>query len=424
MIYVSYHPLMKVYYLNSQQTVVSQREDSHYYAVCENGLEIIQESFNCYDPTCEEQFILLDNSHNLTSPGYPNPYPPRLDCTWIIFADKKSYETLIIARVKQFELEKGFDFLTVGNGDVAGENEIVELTGVLKVRTITSSMSSMWFALKTDNTGNQLGYRLELEQIPVSDADDVCKDEYEYNCGSGFCVTLEAECDRFVDCYVNQADEKRCAYTDCPGSYLCAKVSGEDILKCVTMEEVCDGRLGCDGGDDETRCDIKRCPEECKCAYQGRNLKIDCSEGWSMDTINNMAKTTNTLTLTGGNISAVEPGLFKGLFELHTLSLERNSIDHLEQDAFDGLTNLTWLDLSFNNISRLASHTFRGLPQLIVLVLTRGSRTDTPVKVDKGGFSGLSSLKNLVYQTDWYPTISSKRGYDYHIQTQHNSILM
>ncbi|XP_072017018.1 uncharacterized protein [Amphiura filiformis] len=359
--------------------------------------------------------------HSLTSLGYPNPYPPDLDCQWVISADND--EILIVARVKNFELEKGYDFLTIGNGPVARMDAIAELTGVVpNVRAITSSTSSMWFALKTDSTGNKLGYRLELEQIRVSDVGGVCKVDEEYHCGSGFCVTSGARCNGFIDCYVNQKDESHCAYVTCPGSYLCDEVPDVNISKCVTMDEVCDGQIGCPGGDDETECDTKRCPADCKCAYQGNqgtNLQTDCSEGWSMETITNMSRTTNTLTLTGGRISAVEPGLFKGMFALHTLSLEDNSVDRLEEGVFDGLANLTWLDLSRNNISKLIRHVFRGLPQLKelylsdipistiqtdtfleitkleILVLIRQIITDTPIDVEKGGFRGLTSLKKL-----------------------------
>ncbi|XP_072017468.1 uncharacterized protein [Amphiura filiformis] len=207
---------------------------------------------------------------------------------------------------------------TVGNGPVVSVDAIAELTGVLKVRAITSSTSSMWFVLKTDSTGNKLGYRLELEQIPASAAGGICRVD-EYHCGSGFCVTSEAECDGFIDCYVNKADEDRCANITCPGSYLCDKVPDVNISMCVTMEEVCDGQIGCPGGDDEIDCDIKRCPVECNCTYQDNDLQIDCNDGWSTETIQNMARTANTLQLTGGLLSAVEPGLFKGIFALHTL---------------------------------------------------------------------------------------------------------
>ena len=54
------------------------------------------------------------------------------------------------------------------------------------------------------------------------------------------------------------------AYIYCPGSYLCGKVPGVNISRCVLMEDVCDGRMGCPGGDDETQCG--RCTENiCKC---------------------------------------------------------------------------------------------------------------------------------------------------------------
>ncbi|XP_072017959.1 uncharacterized protein [Amphiura filiformis] len=396
--------------------LVTDVEDGDY-TLCQNGLEIIHESFQCY-VTCGPRSILLDSLTNLTSPGYPSSYPPDLDCHWIIIVvDNKNYESLIVARVKDFELEEGFDILTVGNGQVTRENLIAVLTGVLKVRAITSSTSSMWFALKTDSTVNKFGYRFELEQIPVSAAEGVCNKMDEYNCGSGFCVTLDAECDGFVDCYVNQADENRCVNVTCPGSYMCEQVPDVNISKseCVMMEEVCDGQEGCPEGDDETQCDKNRCPEECKCAYKENILHINCTEGWSMDTIQNMAKTVNRLNLTGGLVSSVEPGLFKGLLALHTLSLENSSINHLEQGAFDGLTNLTWLDLSRNNISNLSSHGFRGLPQLKelyllgvpistiqtdaflettqleILVLIRRSGTETKIDVSHG----LNSLKEL-----------------------------
>ncbi|XP_072016509.1 cubilin-like [Amphiura filiformis] len=288
------------------------------HSVTGQGFSLLVTDVEDEESTCGLRTIFLDSSTNMTSPGFPDPYRPNLDCQWVIIADNKKYESLIVARLQFFELEKGFDYLTVGNGRVARKNAITELTGVLKVRTITSSTSSMWFALKTDSTGNKLGYRLELEHIRVSAAVGVCKVD-EYHCGSGFCVTSDAECDGFVDCYVNKADENRCANIKCPGSHLCDEVPGVNISKCVTMEDVCDGQIGCPGGDDEIQCDINRCPDKCSCAYHGNDLQIDCNKGWSKETITSMARTVNALKLTGGLVSGVEPGLFKRLFALHTL---------------------------------------------------------------------------------------------------------
>ena len=44
------------------------------------------------------------------------------------------------------------------------------------------------------------------------------------------------------------------AYIHCPGSYLCGNVPAVNTSTCVTVEEVCDGDIGCPGGDDETHC--------------------------------------------------------------------------------------------------------------------------------------------------------------------------
>ena len=35
---------------------------------------------------------------------------------------------------------------------------------------------------------------------------------------------------------------------------MCDNLPNVNISKCVTMEEVCDGEMGCPGGDDETLC--------------------------------------------------------------------------------------------------------------------------------------------------------------------------
>ena len=77
---------------------------------------------------------------------------------------------VIVARVIFFHLEKGFDYLTIGDGEVEDQaSTIAALTGSLKVSALASSMSNMWMALTTDSTGHLEGYRFELEQIPAAD---------------------------------------------------------------------------------------------------------------------------------------------------------------------------------------------------------------------------------------------------------------
>ena len=79
---------------------------------------------------------------------------------------------VIVVRVIFFHLEKGFDYLTIGDGEVEDQASIIAaLTGNLKVNVLASSMSNMWMALTTDSTGQLEGYRFDLEQIAASDID-------------------------------------------------------------------------------------------------------------------------------------------------------------------------------------------------------------------------------------------------------------
>ena len=45
-----------------------------------------------------------------------------------------------------------------------GVDEVARLTGQVKVRTVTSGRSTMWMMLTSDNTGNMMGFYLQLEE--------------------------------------------------------------------------------------------------------------------------------------------------------------------------------------------------------------------------------------------------------------------
>ena len=72
----------------------------------------------------------------------------------------------ISAEIHEFDLERGFDFLSFGNGEApASDNIIARLTGTTKLRRLASVGSKMWILFTTDNVVNNLGFHFEIKQI-------------------------------------------------------------------------------------------------------------------------------------------------------------------------------------------------------------------------------------------------------------------
>ena len=76
---------------------------------------------------------------------------------------------LIVLRIRRFDLETGFDFLTVGNGIIANKDRIAKLTGFSKVRAVSSDSSVIWMILSSDGTGSMAGFLLQIEQISTGE---------------------------------------------------------------------------------------------------------------------------------------------------------------------------------------------------------------------------------------------------------------
>ncbi|XP_072030189.1 uncharacterized protein [Amphiura filiformis] len=158
------------------------------------------------------------------------------------------------------------------------------------------------------------------------------------------------------------------------------------------MSRVCDGKSHCPAGDDEIRCDSKRCPTICKCYYpEMEHLAVECQNGWSTETLRDVPQITKTLFINKGNVTMLALGLLKGYSQLISLSLAENGIFQIQNGTFHGLTSLSWLDLSNNELTTLVDGLFAELLHLRNLFLL-----NVPLKLLYGAtFTGLGTLHTL-----------------------------
>ncbi|XP_072033167.1 uncharacterized protein [Amphiura filiformis] len=373
--------------------------DSSEYSICYDGSKKCDGIHQCLKDKSDEKdcgycgankiFLQESLTHNLPSANFPQTYPSDLHCSWAVETTGEGFRVLV--KIIEFQLERGYDFLIV---DDVIDNErhevtnIARLTGGVKVTKIASVYGQVNMEFVTDRTGGDKGFHLELTQVEHKDG--YCEAN-EFTCGGSICTSIDAKCDGFNDCG-NLRDEQTCDNIMCPGSYLCDRASGDVFQMCVPVDLICDGARDCPEADDETHCDEKRCPEECHCVYENSILRVSCVHGWNTQTLQLVAKTTNALTLSGGNISTLRPGLLKGFAFLKSLSLSNNSIEEILPRAFDGLGNLTWFDISRNKLRILRSRIFEELVVLHELFIF-----DNPTEIiQTDAFEGLSMVKYMV----------------------------
>lgn len=101
-------------------------------------------------------------SKNITSPGFPSKYPPDIECSWIVICTE-GYR--VSANIIELVLERGFDQLTLGNGQALYFNVIARLTGTTKLRVLTSVGSEMWIEFRSDGVVNLEGFVVQFTQV-------------------------------------------------------------------------------------------------------------------------------------------------------------------------------------------------------------------------------------------------------------------
>ncbi|XP_071795842.1 uncharacterized protein [Asterias amurensis] len=382
------------------------------------------DEINCVNETI---YLTKGNSmYNLTSPNYPSNYETNTVCKWSIQSDNAN--GFIQINILDFDTETRYDKVTIFSqglilGDISTTStdvihtetgEELVISGPTKLTSILTSGDEAYIEFTSNYATTRHGFKMEIKMRDSID-DGVCGREGEFHCDNTYvCIAVDAVCDGFVQCGYG-TDENKCSSVSCPEYFQCSR-----SLQCLLWEQVCDGKEQCLLKDDEINCDKNRCPVECDCWYEEGDLYVACQTGWTKETLDNMAATTDVLQLSGRNMSKLEPGNFKRFFRLHTLYLTNNSIEEIAPLSFEGLSRLSWLNISQNDLSVLQQDTFkelinlhgiviqdvplkeiqeaafRGLDQLTTIVLMRGKfGRDNPITVQPGAIQNLAKLRTL-----------------------------
>eukprot|EP00062_Callorhinchus_milii_P016178 gi/632967218/ref/XP_007899854.1/ PREDICTED: CUB and sushi domain-containing protein 3 [Callorhinchus milii] len=109
---------------------------------------------------------------SFVSPNFPFQYDSNAQCVWIITATSRN--KVIQIDFEEFDLEIGYDTLTIGDGGEVGDPTTVlhVLTGSFVPDLIVSKNSQMWLHLQTDESIGSVGFKINFKEIDEESCGD------------------------------------------------------------------------------------------------------------------------------------------------------------------------------------------------------------------------------------------------------------
>ncbi|XP_040499110.1 CUB and sushi domain-containing protein 1 [Ursus maritimus] len=148
----------------------------------------------CRARTCGSN--LRGPSGVITSPNYPVQYEDNAHCVWVITTTDP--DKVIKLAFEEFELERGYDTLTVGDAGKVGDTRTVlyVLTGSSVPDLIVSMSNQMWLHLQSDDSIASPGFKAVYQEIEKGGCGDPGVPAYGKRAGSSFLHgdTLTFEC--------------------------------------------------------------------------------------------------------------------------------------------------------------------------------------------------------------------------------------
>ncbi|XP_027287231.1 CUB and sushi domain-containing protein 3 isoform X2 [Cricetulus griseus] len=138
----------------------------------------------CKVKTCGSN--LQGPSGTFTSPNFPFQYDSNAQCVWVITAVNTN--KVIQINFEEFDLEIGYDTLTIGDGGEVGDPRTVlqVLTGSFVPDLIVSMRSQMWLHLQTDESVGSVGFKVNYKEIEKESCGDPGTPLYGIREGDGF----------------------------------------------------------------------------------------------------------------------------------------------------------------------------------------------------------------------------------------------
>ncbi|BHF63125.1 Bone morphoproteintic protein 1 [Sparganum proliferum] len=187
-----------------------------------------------------------------TSPGYPDIYPPKRECTWRI---EVPAGFAVLLTFYSFDLEGGqncqYDYLDIFDGSSALYPKLDELCGVELPKPIRSTGNTMTVRFVTDAGVQKQGFAARFQKVSYAEKDNCVRDNHDCE---QVCINI-------------------------PGGYKCQCYDGYNLLSdeksCQPV--ACGGYLRANEGDIVSPVNISAYPLNSKCVWQ-----IEVSAGFSV----------------------------------------------------------------------------------------------------------------------------------------------